>query len=101
MAKKVTIQYFRGCPNQALAERRVGEAMGRLGGARPVLELQEIPDAAEAERVGFRGSPTVLIDGVDPFTDPAAPAGFACRVYRTPAGAEGAPSVDELAEALS
>ena len=39
------------------------------------VTLQAVPTAEEAEAVGFRGSPTVLVDGVDPFADPAAPVG--------------------------
>ena len=33
----------------------------------------------DAERASFGGSPTILLDGVDPFADPAGPPG-------TPAG---------------
>ncbi len=38
----------------------------------------------------FRGSPTVLVDGWDPFLDPASPVGLSCRVYRTEDGVTGA-----------
>jgi hypothetical protein len=65
-----------------------------------VVQLQAIRDEAEAERVGFPGSPTVLVDGVDPFADPTAPVGFACRVYTTSGGQEGAPSVEQLCDVL-
>jgi len=50
--------------------------------------------------VDFHGSPTVLIDGVDPFADWNAPIGVACRVYATPAGLDGAPSVEQLCAIL-
>jgi hypothetical protein len=40
----------------------------------------------EAERTGFRGSPSILINGVDPFADSDDPVGLSCRVYQTPEG---------------
>lgn len=53
-------------------------------------------------RLGMTGSPTFLVDGVDPFAVPGAPASVACRLYRRPDGrAEGAPSVADLRRALS
>ena len=62
-------------------------------------QLIETPEAA-AEH-GFRGSPTVLIDGVDPFTDPDAPIGLSCRVYRTEIGFAGSPTLDQLEDAIT
>ena len=47
-----------------------------------------------------RGSPTVLVDGVDPFGDDAGAVGLSCRLYRTDAGLVGAPTVDQLVSAL-
>jgi hypothetical protein len=42
-----------------------------------------------------------LIDGVDPFAEPGHPIGLGCRVYRTPEGLLGSPTVEELAQALA
>jgi hypothetical protein len=47
-------------------------------------------------RIGFSGSPTVLVDGRDPFAAGSARAGLTCRRYRTERGVEGAPSVAQL-----
>jgi hypothetical protein len=55
--------------------------------------------AQEADELDFRGSPTLLIDGIDPF-DATGPTGLFCRVYRTDAGPEGAPSLNQLLAAL-
>lgn len=97
---KITIQYVTGCPNRQLAEDRVREALRRLGGPDLVVDLQEIRDETEAQRSGFRGSPTILIDGVDEFAEPGGQVGLACRVYRSEARAEGAPSVEQLVAAI-
>lgn len=55
-------------------------------------------DAATA--VSFRGSPTVHVDGVDPFADPSAPVGLSCRLYPTPVGYAGSPTLDQLRAAV-
>jgi hypothetical protein len=44
------------------------------------------------------GSPSLLIEGRDPFATPAARTGLACRVYSTPDGLAGSPTVAQLKE---
>ena len=90
----ITILYFDGCPNWELARERVVEA-ARLAGTSVDVELRRVESPEEADRIGFAGSPTILIDGVDPF--PSDTTGFACRLY----GGDHAPSVAELVEALT
>ena len=91
------MQHFEGCPNVALVRQRLTES-----GIDPAgVQFDEVVSPEEAQRVGFRGSPTVLVDGEDPFVEASAPVGFACRVYRTEAGLEGAPSVTQLREVFA
>jgi len=90
----VTLQYFDGCPNWKEVEAHL-EAL-RAEGAELEIERQLIDSQELAESLGFRGSPTLLIDGVDPFADPDAPVGLACRVYRTANGYAGSPNLDQL-----
>ena len=96
---QITLQYFEGCPNWKETDAHL-EALRREGldivVARQLIETPEA--AAEA---GFRGSPTVLINGADPFSDPGAPVGLACRVYRTDEGHSGSPSPDQLRQAIN
>ena len=94
---KITLQYFDDCPNWKVAEDRLRQALADLGRPGQPLLHQRVETPEEAERVGFGGSPTILVDGVDPFADPAGPAGFACRVY----GDDAAPTVDQLRVALA
>ena len=54
----------------------------------------------DAEATGFLGSPTVRIDGTDPFAEPGARVGLACRLFRTSAGLAGAPTVEQLLEVV-
>jgi len=93
---EIRVQYFEGCPNVGLVRDRLAE----LGVDPAGVRFETVASPEDAERVGFHGSPTVLIDGEDPFEDGSAPVGFACRVYRNDAGAEGAPSLAQLRAAL-
>ena len=96
---KVTLQYFDGCPNWKEVEAHI-EAL-RAEGIELDLERQSIDTQELAEEHGFRGSPTIVIDGVDPFADPDAPVGLACRVYKTDTGYAGSPSLDQLRAVMS
>lgn len=97
-ANEITLLYFDGCPNRKVARTRLAEALERVGDARTV-RLESVETAQDADDLGFRGSPTILIDGKDPF-DAVAPTGLSCRVYRTEVGLEGAPSVEQLIAAM-
>ncbi len=95
---RVTLQYFNGCPNWKETEAHI-ETL-RSEGFDLVFDRQLIETPEAAEQHGFRGSPTVLVDGVDPFADPDAPVGLSCRVYATETGYAGSPSLDQLRAAL-
>lgn len=96
---QVTLQYFDGCPNwnrtSAFLSTLVDEGLDFAVG----YELIDTHQSAVAR--GFRGSPTVLIDGIDPFADKNAPIGLACRIYQTENGIAGSPSLSQLREALA
>lgn len=94
---KVTLQYFDGCPNWALADQRLRVLQDELD---LTITYRSVETPEEAERAGFRGSPTLLIDGVDHFATDHDPVGLACRVYGTPDGPRGAPSTAQLRRAL-
>lgn len=89
-----------GCPHQQLAEERLRQALDGAGLPGETFTTRVIADQAEAERSGFTGSPTILIAGRDPFTEPDSSPSVACRIYRTPHGLAGAPETDQLREAL-
>jgi hypothetical protein len=97
----VTLLYFDGCPNWTLARDRLEAAMRRAGLDERSLGYCDVATPEEAKAIGFPGSPTILIDGRDPFGGESAPVGFACRLYQTPTGPEAAPSVEQLLAVLS
>ncbi|MFF1676202.1 organomercurial lyase [Streptomyces sp. NPDC058256] len=95
----ITVLTVPDCPNAPVVKERITRA---LDGRCAEVELVEVADQDEAVRLGMSGSPTVLIDGVDPFAVPGAPASVSCRLYRWPdGGAKGAPNVAELRRVLS
>ena len=91
----VEIQYFDGCPNWQAAREAVLAVRPDAD-----VRLTLVKDSQEAVALGFRGSPTILIDGRDPWADPSAPIGLACRLFRTQHGLRGLPSPDQLEAAL-
>jgi hypothetical protein len=87
------------CPNGPVARQRLAEALA--GRDDVTVEPRVIRTPAEAARYGMHGSPTILIDGHDPFAAPGTPASLSCRLYRDADGrAQGAPSAEQLREVL-
>ena len=95
--QRIELLYFPECPHWRLAQERLSEVAGRVGLS---IELQLVTTEEEAERVSFRGSPTILVNGVDPFADGDEPIGLSCRIYRTPDGYAGSPTVAQIEAAL-
>jgi len=93
----VTLLYFDGCPNWQIADQRLRDLQSELDFT---LEYRKVETPEEAERTGFRGSPTLLVEGRDPFANGDEPTGLACRVYETPDGTQGSPTVDQLRDTL-
>ncbi len=95
----VVLQYFDDCPNWREAAEHLEVLVGEVPGL--VVSLQRVETGDDAERASFRGSPSILIDGVDPFGPDDAPVGLACRVYPTPDGPAGSPTLEQLRIAVS
>ena len=87
------------CPNGAAALDLTLAALEELDVPASVTTTV-IESDEQAQARGFTGSPTFLVNGLDPFAVPGAAVGVACRLYRTPTGLAGVPSLDELREAL-
>jgi hypothetical protein len=85
------------CPNLGPMLERLREATGL-----PVI-TREISTEAAATAAGMNGSPTLLINGRDPFPNPKdCDCGVACRIYRDEHGqAVPAPSVAQVRAAVA
>ena len=97
----VELLYFDGCPNWQLADERLRVALAQVGQDDVRVQHRQVTSPEQAETAGFRGSPTILVDGLDPFAEPDAPVGLSCRVFRTEAGLVGVPTVEQLRAVLS
>jgi hypothetical protein len=97
----VRLLYIEDCPNWRLAADRLREVLADVGGDAPTVALQLVRTPDEAARAGLRGSPTILINGCDPFGGPDDPVGMACRLYRSDKRVEGAPTVEQLRAAVA
>ncbi len=95
----VTLLYFEGCPNWKIADER----LRLVAVERPDITVrhQVVDTPEQADRVGFLGSPSIQVDGVDVFAAPGSQVGLMCRLYPTPDGYQGAPTLDQLRTVLA
>ena len=98
---KIDVYFWEGCPSHPEALELLSAVLAERGLETPV-ELHEVFTQEQARKLGFPGSPTILVDGRD--IDPQgaeAPPSLTCRVYRLPDGRPSpVPSREQLEEAL-
>lgn len=92
--------YFDGCPNWIIMKQRLTEALAIIGHPDVPIALTRLQSPEDAQANQFVGSPTLRIGGQDPFFESGAAVGLACRVYSTPDGLDGSPTVEQLVDAL-
>ncbi len=97
----VRVLYVSDCPHWQLAEQRARAALANVGRDDVTVALECVRSDDDAVQLAFRGSPTVLVNGHDPFRDPVGAIGLSCRRYLTEQGIEGVPSVGQLAAAIT
>jgi hypothetical protein len=97
---ELTLLTVPDCPSAAAFEESLAAALAGHPGA--VVRRREVADEREAADAGMHGSPTLLINGVDPFAPPGQAPSLSCRLYRDAAGQiAGAPPVQTLRQALA
>ena len=94
----VSLLYFDDCPNWKIAARRLDAIAAESPGV--VVSHRRVETLEDAERLRFLGLPSILVDGVDVFAGPGSSVGLSCRIYRTPDGMAGVPSLEQLRGAL-
>ena len=91
---RLTLLHIQDCPNVATLRERLAQLVVAED-AELTLRLVESEDQAAA--LGMTGSPTLLIDGRDPFAERGRSASLSCRLYRDETGhLVGAPSLAQL-----
>ncbi len=97
---RVQLLYFDGCPSYGVAVERLRQVLADCG-LDDDPELVRVDTEHEARTLRFPGSPTIRIDGKDLFPiQGIGTAGLGCRVYRTPEGLSGAPTIEMITAAL-
>ena len=95
----LTVLTVPDCPNAPVLNDRLAAVLDDRAGVS--VSHQVIADEGEAARRGMHGSPTLLIDGVDPFAEPEQAPSMSCRLYRDENGQpSGAPSLGQLRQAI-
>lgn len=96
---QLTVLAVSGCPSVPVLRDRLAAVLdGRAGVS---VSHHVVSAEGEAARWGMHGSPTLLIDGVDPFAEPGQAPSMSCRLYRDENGqTSGAPSVAQLRQAI-
>jgi len=95
----ITLLYFNDCPNWLIANDHLETLV--VEHPEIVITRHIVDTAEEAAHTGFRGSPSILVDGHDPFAGPGDLVGLSCRIYQTPEGPAGSPTPDQLRQVVA
>jgi hypothetical protein len=96
---ELTLLVVPDCPHAELLDQRLESVLTNWTALTVIRRT--ITDLDQAERWGMRGSPTVLVDGIDPFAAGGQRPSLSCRLYWGPDGrADGAPSIQALRDAI-
>lgn len=98
---RIELLYIDECPNSDEAARRLDAALAALGHRGAAIHMRLMKSAADTAGTAFGGSPTITVDGADIFPDGAPAGDLACRIYRTPTGLAGLPTLEQIKEALT
>lgn len=103
MIEKISIEvvHIDECPNWAETAEDLRGVLAELGRDDLAVDVRCVTTGSEALAAGFAGSPTILLDGDDPFPHGEPTGELACRVYLTEAGLRGRPSREQLREMLA
>jgi hypothetical protein len=96
---QIDLLYFPGCPSWQDASENLKTALDRQG-VDAEIRLLRVDDEAHAQALKFLGSPSFQVNGQDWWPEERAAFHLSCRVYVTPAGLCGAPTVEMLQDKL-
>jgi len=96
----VQLLHVADCPSAEVAAIRLRLALDATDHDGTPIEFVLVRTDEQARDLGFRGSPTMLINGRDPFVTTDTQVGLACRLYRTETGTSGAPTLEQFVDAI-
>lgn len=95
----IKILYFNGCPSWRNAYEHLIVALNAEGLTIPV-ELVRVQSDQEAAKSRFHGSPSLQYNDQDFWPEERSTYSMSCRVYQTPEGLRGWPTVSMLRQKL-
>ena len=95
----IDLLYFDGCPSWEGGLENLKTAL-KAEGLEANITLIEVEEDEKAERLKFLGSPSFHLNGIDLWPEERKLYNLSCRVYTTPQGMKGWPTVEMLREKL-
>jgi hypothetical protein len=96
---QIDLLYFDGCPSWEGALENLKATLAAEGLEADIC-LVRVEDDTDAARLNFLGSPSFRVNGVDLWQEQRKHYNLSCRVYTTPQGLRGVPTVELLREKL-
>ncbi len=96
---KIELLYFDGCPSWQTGLKNLKSAL-QLEGIDAEVNLVNVQNEADAIRLEFLGSPSFRVNNVELWAETRETFALSCRVYPTPEGMKGWPTVEMLREKL-
>lgn len=95
----IELLYFDGCPSWQDALENLKAAL-TAEGLEAEIRLVKVESNEQAARLKFLGSPSFRADGMDWWPEERKRYNLSCRVYSTPHGLRGAPTLEMVREQL-
>jgi hypothetical protein len=92
---QIDLLYFDDCPSWQPGLDNLKAALV-LENNQAEINLIKVDDNHKAEKIKFLGSPSFQIDGIDLWPEERENYTLSCRVYSTPNGMRGVPTVEML-----
>lgn len=96
---KIELLYFNDCPSWKAALNNLETALAAEA-VEAEIQLIEVVHNEQADRLKFLGSPSFCVDGQDWWSEARETYNLSCRVYRTPQGMRGVPTIEMLREKI-
>lgn len=96
---KVELLYFDGCPSWKTGLENFKIALQNIGMPKSI-DLIQVVDEEDANREKFPGSPSFRINGTYLWGEERDSYSLNCRIYPTPEGMKGSPTITMLEEVV-
>ncbi len=97
---KIELLYFDGCPSWENGLENLKTAL-REEGISDSVKLVKVKDDRDAARLRFLGSPSFRVNDIELWPEERESYSLSCRVYPTPGGLKGWPTLEMLREKVS